>query len=128
LRRYRDEVGANASAVVPARLEAAGYEQTAHQVERLARFEFAEAAADDGDVVASVSIPGGAVRVLASEAIDPEEAERRIAARREELEHEVARAEGKLANERFVERAPADLVEAEREKLAKHREALERLA
>jgi len=79
-------------------------------------------------VVASVSIPGGAVRVLASEAIDPEEAERRIAARREELEHEVARAEGKLANERFVERAPADLVEAEREKLAKHREALERLA
>jgi len=128
LRRYRDEVGANASAVVPARLEAAGYEQTAHQVERLARFEFADAAADDGDVVASVSIPGGAVRVLASEAIDPEEAERRIAARREELEHEVARAEGKLANERFVERAPADLVEAEREKLAKHREALERLA
>ncbi|MEX2253073.1 MAG: valine--tRNA ligase [Thermoleophilaceae bacterium] len=128
LRRYRDEVGASASAVVPARLEADGYEETAAQVARLARFEFVENGAGDGNVMASLSVPGGAVRVLSSDAIDPEEAERRIGARRAELEQEIARAEGKLANERFVERAPAEVVEAEREKLAGYREALQRLA
>ena len=43
------------------------------------------------------------------------------------LRKEIARAEGMLANERFVERAPADVVEAEREKLARYRRELEAL-
>ena len=70
-------------------------------------------------------MPGGAVRILPSEAFDPEEARRRIAARREKLEGEIERLENKLANERFVERAPAEVVEAERDKLAEYRAALE---
>ena len=37
------------------------------------------------------------------------------------LEQEIARAEGMLANERFVQNAPAEVVEAEREKLARYR-------
>src|SRR5262245_3887852 len=46
----------------------------------------------------------------------------------ERLRKEIARAEGMLGNERFVERAPADVVEAEREKLARYRRELEALA
>jgi valyl-tRNA synthetase len=50
------------------------------------------------------------------------------AAEIERLRGEVARAEGKLADERFVQRAPAEVVEAEREKLARYRRELEILA
>ena len=45
----------------------------------------------------------------------------------ERLRKEVARAEGMLANASFVERAPDDVVEAEREKLARYRRELEAL-
>jgi valyl-tRNA synthetase len=45
----------------------------------------------------------------------------------ERLRQEVARAEGKLANERFVANAPAEVVEAERDKLAKYRRELDAL-
>jgi valyl-tRNA synthetase len=43
------------------------------------------------------------------------------------LEKEVARAEGMLANDRFVANAPADVVDSEREKLARYRRELEAL-
>jgi valyl-tRNA synthetase len=43
------------------------------------------------------------------------------------LRKEVARAESMLANPNFVERAPDDVVEAEREKLARYRRELEAL-
>ena len=45
----------------------------------------------------------------------------------ERLRSEIARAEGMLGNERFVARAPEDVVEAEREKLARYRRELEAL-
>ncbi len=133
LRRYRDAVEAPASARPPARLEAGGYERTAAQVGRLARFELTVHTAGDGvradgagapAPIASVAVPGGVVHVLPSEAIDLEEAERRRADRRRALEHEIARAEGRLANRGFVEKAPARVVEAEREKLARFQEEL----
>ena len=124
LRRYRDDVGVPASTRIPARFGAEGYEETIADVGRLARFELMDGG---GDAVASVAIPGGAVHVLSSDAIDPDGAERRRAARAAALEGEVARAEGKLADERFVERAPAAVVAAEREKLAGYRRELEAL-
>jgi valyl-tRNA synthetase len=40
----------------------------------------------------------------------------------------VARAEGKLGNEKFVGRAPAEVVEEERQKLARYRAELEELS
>src|SRR5207248_1581876 len=49
------------------------------------------------------------------------------AAEVERLEKEVARAEKMLANERFVENAAADVVEAEREKLVRYRRELDAL-
>ena len=41
---------------------------------------------------------------------------------------EIARAEGKLANQNFVSKAPAKLVEDEREKLKKFRDMKEKFA
>ena len=46
----------------------------------------------------------------------------------ERLRGEVARAEGMLANERFVRNAPEEVVEAEREKLERYRRELDALA
>jgi valyl-tRNA synthetase len=43
------------------------------------------------------------------------------------LEKEISRAEGMLANDRFVDNAPAEVVEAEREKLARYRRELDAL-
>jgi valyl-tRNA synthetase len=45
----------------------------------------------------------------------------------ERLRGEISRAEAMLANKRFVERAPAEVVAAEREKLARYRRELEAL-
>jgi valyl-tRNA synthetase len=73
-------------------------------------------------------VPGGAVQVLAGGDIDPEEAAKRVAEQRAQIEGEIERAEGKLANEKFVSKAPAHVVEAEREKLARYRAELERLS
>jgi valyl-tRNA synthetase len=50
------------------------------------------------------------------------------AAEVERLRKEVERAEKMLANERFVENAAPDVVEAEREKLAKYRRELDALS
>jgi valyl-tRNA synthetase len=127
LRRYRDEVGAKAARPVRGRLVADGYERLAGQLARLARFELAGEPSGNGDVLATVPIPGGGVQVLPSDAFDPAEAERRLAARREQLSGEIERAERKLANDQFVERAPAEVVEEERRKLQEYREALRRL-
>jgi valyl-tRNA synthetase len=50
------------------------------------------------------------------------------AAEIERLRREIARAEGMLANERFVRNAPAHVVEAEREKLERYRRELDALS
>jgi valyl-tRNA synthetase len=50
------------------------------------------------------------------------------AAEIERLRKEVERAEKMLANERFVSNAPADVVEAERAKLARYQRELDALA
>ena len=67
------------------------------------------------------------MQVLPSDAFDAEEAGKRIAARREQLRSEVERAERKLANEGFVKKAPAAVVDEERRKLDEYRAALSRL-
>jgi valyl-tRNA synthetase len=125
LRGWRDRVGAAAGKLVPARLEAEGYERTAPHVARLARIEWSADGAEP--VVATVGVPGGSVAVLASEAVDLKAAAERARARRATLEQEIARAEGKLSNRGFVAKAPAAVVEAERSKLERLRRELEDL-
>ena len=124
LRGWRDRVGAAAGKVVSARLEAPGYDRTAAHVARLARVEWSS---DGGEPVATIGVPGGNIAVLESEAVDVEAAARRAAAQRETLEKEIARAESKLANQGFIAKAPAAVVEAEREKLDRLKRELEGL-
>jgi valyl-tRNA synthetase len=119
LRGWRDGIGAAPAAVLGARLEAGGYERTAEHVARLARLEWSP---DGGEPAATVAIPGGAVAVLPSDAVDLGAAARRIEERRAWLETEIARAEKKLGNDGFVAKAPQAVVTAERDKLARLRE------
>ena len=117
LRAWRDMVEVPAKSELSARVEG---EEPHEFVGRLSRFELA---GDGGDPIAAV----GPVRVLASPEIDAEAVTARLEKRRGELRSEVARAEGKLANEKFVARAPAELVEEERAKLERYRAELEEL-
>jgi valyl-tRNA synthetase len=89
-------------------------------VSRLARVEFSE---DGGEPIASVA----GVELLETDGIDPNAVATRIEERREKLRAEVKRGEGKLSNEGFVDKAPADVVDAERDKLANYRAELEEL-
>jgi valyl-tRNA synthetase len=123
LRGWRDVAGVKAAATVPARLAADGYEDTGEHLARLAKLSFSADGAG-AEPVATVPVPGGSVEILASDDIDLEGAERKRAARRAQLEAEIARAEGKLANSGFVAKAPPDVVQAERDKLARLREEL----
>jgi valyl-tRNA synthetase len=121
LRGWRDRVGAAPGSSIPARLEAEGYEATADQVARMARVDWSR---DGGEPVASVAVPGGSVAVLESSAVDLQAEARRAAERRAQLEGEIARAEGKLANQGFVAKAPPHVVQAERDKLERLRAEL----
>ena len=120
LRTWRESVGVKPGAVVPGLLQASGYDATAIRIAALARFDFEDPSAVNGGArgeVASVAIPGGSVQVLDSDVVDLGAAERRLDDQRERLHKEIARAQGKLANERFVAKAPAAVVAAERSKL-----------
>jgi valyl-tRNA synthetase len=116
LRGWRDRVGAAAGATVPGRLDASGFERTAPAIARLARFEWQS---EDGRPVATVGVPGGSIVVLASDAVDAEAEARRAGERQQLLRKEIARAQGKLANQGFVAKAPEAVVQAERDKLAR---------
>jgi valyl-tRNA synthetase len=124
LRGWRDQVRAAPGTSVPARLEAEGYERVLDHIARLARFEFSD---NGGELVATVGVPGGRVAVLPSSGVDLEAEKQRAAERADEVRKEIARAEGKLANQGFVAKAPAAVVQAERDKLARLKSELEEL-
>jgi valyl-tRNA synthetase len=117
LRRWRDLAGVPVKQVLTARSENARPHEL---VSRLARVSFSE---DGGEPIASV----GGVELLETEGVDPDAVRTRIEERREKLRGEVKRGEGKLSNDGFVAKAPADVVDAEREKLAAYRAELEDL-
>jgi valyl-tRNA synthetase len=125
LRGWRDRVGAAPGTVLPARLEAGGYERTAELLGRLARIELRTDAS--GEAMAQVAVPGGGLAVLESEGVDTGAAQRRLEERRDWLRKEIDRSEKKLGNQGFVAKAPATVVEAEREKLQQRRTELEEL-
>ncbi len=94
-------------------------------VGRLARFDFAAAASSDGRGEAIATV--GTVEVLPSEELDAAAVESRLEERRSKLRSEVERGERKLGNEGFVAKAPPEVVEEERGKLAAYRAELEEL-
>jgi valyl-tRNA synthetase len=121
VRSWRDEAGLRPGEVVPARVE--GLDGGAALVARLARLDLER----DGPATAALPFAGGLVEIRGSGLVDAETQERKRAAERARLDGEIARAEGRLANAGFVAKAPAHLVEAEREKLERLRRERETL-
>ncbi len=122
LRRWRELADVSPGAVLRGR-SADGAPSA--MVARLARFEFAGADGDEGgEPLATI----GTVEILASAELDAEAVAARLEERRAKLRSEVERAEKKLANESFVTKAPAEVVDEERRKLDDYRTELEELS
>ena len=83
---------------------------------------FVDAASDvEGKTVSAVT-EIAQIYVPLGELVDIEKEKARLSAEIERIDAEIARAEGKLNNESFVSKAPAKLVDAEKEKLAKYQD------
>jgi valyl-tRNA synthetase len=120
IRRLRDEAGIKPAVKL---LASSDLDRTlSEHIANLARLDLS---GNGGDPVATVG--GGAVRILASGDLDAGAFQERIAARRAKLADEVARIEKKLANDGFVAKAPADVVQEERDKLVAYKRELESL-
>ena len=124
LRYYRDILETPPSALLPARIIPRDadahslYQRSRAIIQRLARidYEVTKGAPDSGLVLA---IPGATVELLPSEVIDPKRRKSKIGTYIERLRAELARARGKLENAGFVENAPDEVVQQERDKLAR---------
>jgi valyl-tRNA synthetase len=129
LRSWRNSAGVKPGATLTGRLRASGYEETAEILARLARIALDGPAETDADAapVASVVIPGGVLDILPGGDLDLEATRRRRDEQRDRLQTEIDRAEKKLANPGFVSKAPPEVVQAERDKLARLKSELEAL-
>ena len=77
------------------------------------------------DKAASAVCACGDVFIPLGELVDVEAELKRLAKEQKALEGEIARGEGKLNNPGFMSKAPAALVEQEKQKLITNREMLE---
>jgi len=118
LRSWRDDVGVPPGQVLPARID--GLDGSAALVARMARLDLDA----DGEATATIAVEGAIVEIRAGSLVDPQAEARQLAARRDLLEAEIARAQGKLANQGFLAKAPAAVVDEERAKLARLRAEL----
>jgi valyl-tRNA synthetase len=123
IRNWREQVGLKQGGTLAARLDADGWEQEAGAL--LARIARLELRAGETPAVAGIVIPGGVLSVL--EGVDLGAHEERRERERARLAAEIERLRGKLANERFVANAPAEVVAGERAKLAAFEAELEAL-
>ena len=112
--------------MLPARLAAPGYEQTSEHVARLARLTI-NGAGPEQIAVASVPVPGGVVEILGGAGLDRGAQVDKLRTQLTDTDSEIVRAEGKLANQGFVAKAPPQVVQAERDKVAQLRSDRERL-
>ena len=83
-----------------------------------------DASLDKNDAIVSV-LGDVTVIVPLKELVNMEEEIGKLKAQKTKLLAEIARGEGMLSNPRFVEKAPADKVEAERKKLESYKQQLE---
>ena len=85
----------------------------------------AEIAANEGKTVSQVT-EIAQIYIPLGDLVDIEKEKARLSAEIERLEGEIARAEGKLNNPNFVSKAPAKLVEDEKEKVRKYQDMKEK--
>ena len=138
LRSAREELGVPRGAVGrvwivtsdPGRASALTGEPGA--LRQLAGCEIAGVVCDEGDIPAgrftSVDAPGLKVLLRLEGLVDVEKERARLVGRAEKAKTDMARASGKLANERFVANAPAEVVAQEQERLAAGRAQLADIA
>jgi valyl-tRNA synthetase len=118
IRRLRDLAGVKPAIRLPASVDLD--DSLAEHIANLARLELST---NGGEPLATI----GDVRLLATADVDAGAFVARVDARREELRKEVDRGEKKLSNRGFVEKAPPEVVEEERQKLDAYRRELESL-
>ena len=80
-----------------------------------------------GEKVVSAVCAAGEIRIPLGELVDFAKEIARLEKEKKNLENEIARAKGKLGNQGFLAKAPAQLVEQEREKLKTNESMLESL-
>ena len=100
-------------------------------ISRLAGVETWDFAADpsavDAHPVGKVVLTGAELFIPLAGVIDLDEERERLQRELAKAESEVTRAEGKLANESFVAKAPSEVVQAEQQKVADWRAQIEKL-
>ncbi len=135
IRGARNEVNVPAGAKLQLRVQGAGpttLERLAvhdEALRRLARLAAVEPRASGGSAKSLQLVIDEATFVLpVGEVVDLEVERRRLTREVEKLANEARKLEGKLANEAFLARAPAEIVEEQRERLAETEATSARLA
>ncbi|MEU7029475.1 valine--tRNA ligase [Streptomyces sp. NPDC046275] len=126
VRRFRKEQGLQDAQKVPARLELAGTALVAHEaaIRQLLRLQ------PEGEgfaATASLPVAGATVSLDLSGTIDVAAERKRLAKDLAAAEKEKAQAEGKLGNEAFLAKAPDNVVDKIRTRLAKAEEDIARI-
>ena len=106
------------------------YRQGLHFIQRLAyasEVRFASTAPADAVGQVSVVTHNATAYMPLAELVDLAAERKRIAKELEKAKNGLRITEGKLSNEKFVAHAPEAVVNAEREKVAKYRELIEKL-
>ena len=103
----------------------AGAEPFFARLASAASLEIVDSYTDEGAV--QIVSDGATLYIPLADMVDFEAEKKRLSAEIDTLKKEIARAEGKLNNPGFVAKAPANLVAAEQEKLAKNKEMLSAL-
>ena len=85
------------------------------------------AAGDNFENAVSLVSSGAEIFIPLGDLVDKEKESARLGKEIKDVRDEIARAEGKLANKGFVEKAPQKLIDAEKAKLEKYRAMLEKL-
>ena len=101
----------------------ASFKNLAYATEILVQGDKSGIAAD----AVSVVVSDAAVYLPLEDLVDKEKEIERLTKEQKRLEGEIARCEGMLKNPRFVDKAPAQKVAQEQEKLAKYREMKEKV-
>ncbi len=97
-------------------------------VDELCALSAVQVTDDTGDDPHQIPVQGGRLLVAREvSTVDPDAERARITRAIDDARAELARAEKQLGNPKFVERAPAHLVDAERAKLAEHTDAVRAL-
>lgn len=111
----------------PVQLEADFWKKCGVYIEKLACASSAELISDkpeNADKMAAVVTAGGEGYIPMGELIDIAKEKERLLKEKDNLISEVARAQGKLSNEKFVAKAPEAVINAERDKLVKYNDML----